>query len=94
VDYQGLCSVCVLAPSCALPRQAARPIFSCEMFEERVEGAGEEGSGARGPQDDHRLTPGEEASAAPRGLCPTCERRFTCRLPRPEEGVWHCDEYL
>ena len=29
-----------------------------------------------------------------KGLCINCDNRFTCMLPRPVEGVWHCEEYL
>lgn len=28
-----------------------------------------------------------------RGLCQNCSRRHTCDLPKPEGGVWRCDEY-
>jgi len=28
-----------------------------------------------------------------KGLCINCDHRFTCTLPRPESGVWYCEEY-
>ena len=28
-----------------------------------------------------------------KGLCLNCAIRETCMLPRPIEGVWHCEEY-
>jgi len=28
-----------------------------------------------------------------KGLCINCENRFTCILPKPAGGVWHCEEY-
>ena len=28
-----------------------------------------------------------------KGLCSTCEIRETCSFPKPEWGVWQCDEY-
>jgi len=28
-----------------------------------------------------------------KGLCMNCAHRDTCLLPRPESGVWHCEEY-
>ena len=28
-----------------------------------------------------------------RGLCSLCENRTTCTYPKPEGGVWHCEEY-
>lgn len=30
---------------------------------------------------------------APRGLCATCVHRAVCDFPRPEGGVWRCEEY-
>ncbi|HQI02878.1 MAG TPA: hypothetical protein PLA18_16505 [Deltaproteobacteria bacterium] len=27
------------------------------------------------------------------GLCSNCVNREVCRFPRPESGVWHCEEY-
>jgi hypothetical protein len=28
------------------------------------------------------------------GLCADCAARETCTFPRPEGGVWHCEEYV
>lgn len=28
-----------------------------------------------------------------KGLCSNCEERATCIYPKPEGGVWHCDEF-
>ncbi len=48
-------------------------------------------------------TPGATAESKPglepeqpriyRGLCMNCDLRETCALPRPESGVWFCEEY-
>ena len=39
--------------------------------------------------------PGEKGEAERfKGLCMNCDNRFDCLLPRPEGGVWHCEEYL
>jgi hypothetical protein len=36
----------------------------------------------------------EEADAThQRGLCSICEGREVCAFPKPEGGVWHCEEY-
>lgn len=35
---------------------------------------------------------GGSASATP-GLCRTCARWSDCTYPKPEGGVWHCDEH-
>ena len=28
-----------------------------------------------------------------KGLCMNCAHSAYCLLPRPESGVWHCEEY-
>jgi hypothetical protein len=28
------------------------------------------------------------------GLCATCENRAICIYPKPEGGVWRCEEYV
>jgi hypothetical protein len=28
-----------------------------------------------------------------KGLCMNCANRDTCLYPKPEGGVWHCEEY-
>jgi hypothetical protein len=27
------------------------------------------------------------------GICSTCANRETCTFPKPEGGVWQCEEY-
>jgi hypothetical protein len=29
-----------------------------------------------------------------KGLCMNCANRETCLYPKPEGGVWHCEEYM
>ncbi len=38
-------------------------------------------------------SPAEKYSGRYIGLCSNCENRGTCIYPKPEGGVWHCDEY-
>ncbi len=44
------------------------------------------------------MTPEETKDKKPeervfKGLCINCDLRFTCTLPKPETGVWYCEEY-
>ncbi len=32
-------------------------------------------------------------SPSARGLCSNCENSGSCNYPKPEGGVWHCEEY-
>ena len=28
-----------------------------------------------------------------KGLCKNCKKNETCQLPKPEGGIWHCEDY-
>jgi len=47
------------------------------------------------PEVDENVPEKESAETHSfKGLCINCENRFTCILPKPAGGVWHCEEYL
>jgi len=54
-----------------------------------------EKNGREVKEDETRTSKQGKESEAERfkGLCVNCDHRFECRLPRPEGGVWHCEEY-
>ncbi|NLU19591.1 MAG: hypothetical protein GXW89_02695 [Phycisphaerae bacterium] len=86
--FRDLCSNCDHAEEHARRGRPRRPVFFCEEFE--VSGA------VRIPEPVRvRPAPAEQAQDAGRrlGLCVNCDNADTCRLPRPEGGVWHCEEY-
>jgi len=92
VEYRGLCSTCKNAPHCTFPRDPQKPVFQCERFES------EEPSPMRAAARDESAASRSHAtqgSGSTRflGLCSNCEKRETCRLPKPEGGVWDCEEY-
>lgn len=35
----------------------------------------------------------EEDVSKHKGLCKNCAKRESCKLPRPEGGVWRCEDY-
>lgn len=37
--------------------------------------------------------PGKHEPATYKGLCSNCDNREECVFPKPEGGVWHCEEY-
>lgn len=43
--------------------------------------------------DASKASPAVEQPHIHRGLCVNCDVRETCTLPRPEGGVWYCEEY-
>jgi len=95
--YSGLCSTCEKASRCTFPRDPRRPVRHCDEFDG---GCGPSAALAR----EERELGGSPAAAAGtatggtdkcryKGLCKTCELLPSCTYPKPEGGVWHCDEY-
>lgn len=88
----GLCRTCAHAEHCTFPKHENRPILQCDeidaLFLPPV--------ALTGPD---RLPPSVAAASATarvpalRGLCVNCDRRHDCTYPKPETGVWHCEEY-
>ena len=95
---RGLCSTCRHAPGCTYQRDPKRPVFNCEEFEIEV---GRTGTACRAPTGRDAVSSGrspgsdsdEDDFARYKGLCGNCEERRSCTFPKPEGGVWHCEEY-
>ena len=83
--HAGLCSTCNNAPSCFHRARRGAALY-CELFDNYV---------ADPTNDLPASTPAARvvASNGYRGLCMNCEHRGTCRHPRPEGGIWHCENY-
>ena len=87
-SYRDLCSNCDDGDRCEGRIGPKRPIFFCEEFV--VFGA------APMPEGDRavRVQPKETRSTRGRiGLCVNCDNVETCDSPKPEGGIWHCEEY-
>ncbi len=92
IRYFGLCMSCRNASSCTFPRNPAKPAFYCEEFEIETKVS------IIPPENDQPLATDSLAakdkdSPALIGLCSDCEGCQNCTFPRPEGGVWHCEEY-
>ena len=86
--YRDLCSNCDNGSECDGQTRPSRPIFFCEEFE--VFGA------VPAPEFDRAVParPREaQSSNGHIGLCVNCDNARTCISPKPEGGVWHCEEY-
>lgn len=90
MEYGGLCTTCKQASDCTFARDTRRPVFFCEEFATNDACAAKNPAHARSPAIRLRKN---ENSAGLLGLCRNCENRVTCAFPRPEGGVWHCEEY-
>jgi hypothetical protein len=99
--YLGLCSTCKSASTCTYPRDSERPVHYCCEHEGYQECEGSvslallrTGNIFSLPSDSVTTSPTTERdSGMDKGLCKNCGNRETCTFPKPEGGVWHCDEY-
>jgi len=86
----GLCMTCNNASDCMFKQLPNQPVLYCEEFEI---------DSAPSVETDEQITPApfsfdaEKESLKSMGLCCNCENRETCGFPKPEGGVWHCEEY-
>ena len=82
-----LCSICAGISSCTYPKEPGKPILFCEEFKEYPSLSGKIAA---------KTEPAGKVSKETKvfkGLCVNCENRETCVFPKPEGGVWHCEEY-
>ena len=89
----GVCLACKFDPDCIYEAAAGGlVILQCEQFEMGFLESSEPPSTHENPFSDipHR---GRESSAY-QGLCSNCDNRETCIYPKPEGGVWRCEEYV
>lgn len=86
--YRDLCTTCNHAGTCASRRTSGQAVFFCEEFDASVPAAS--------PAAPSR-TAGSPKAARPAGrqagLCVNCQAHEGCALPKPEGGIWHCEEY-
>jgi hypothetical protein len=90
---QGLCSTCNNSTSCYYHlRNGKRIVWFCELFDDYEPILKFENFSSWNKSSIDSKT--EEANKVKlAGLCMNCENRDTCTYPKPESGVWHCEEY-
>ena len=81
----GICSTCNHAPDCAhVKRNPAAMVWECDEFYAYAEPA----------RKKLRLSAAKGFDGVEhRGLCMNCDDRDSCTYPKPEAGIWHCEEY-
>lgn len=92
MEYRGLCSTCKHSECGNFPRDPNKPVFYCEEFEvdtcPPVKTTGKDKSPAATSVGHENEDSGKFI-----GLCNNCDNRRTCVFPKPEGGIWHCEEY-
>jgi hypothetical protein len=84
-----LCANCKHQSDCVYLFKASGPIIECELHECGLSAK------PRLVVVKKQLTPDmaeEPAADEPLGLCINCTNLPTCKLPKHEGGVWHCEE--
>lgn len=104
-----LCTTCTYGPTCTRRVYAGVPIWYCNEFENSdsplevvrrqkkpAQSVEDETSDSKPKEPESADSSCNNAGTEPdlKGLCVNCENRQTCLLPKPEGGVWHCEEYL
>ena len=83
----GLCTACANAPTCTHPRTPGVPVVSCDDAAPLVLAI----PPAIGVATRPTIAPPPSSTA--KGLCKTCVRFAECTYPKPESGVWRCEEF-
>jgi hypothetical protein len=92
---QGLCSCCKFAFTCTYRINPDHPVLQCEEFEGIVYSPDRRNHPKKALPLNAAGRPLRSEISSPRymGLCTICEERDTCTYPKPEGGVWHCEEF-
>ena len=92
-SYRRLCVSCRHAGHCVYERERGRrqPSFFCEEFE--IDSATSDQRGPSCASPSAVASRGDGDAGVFIGLCGNCRNRKTCVSPKPEGGIWHCEEY-
>ncbi|HWR83840.1 MAG TPA: hypothetical protein VN285_11110 [Candidatus Deferrimicrobium sp.] len=88
--FAGLCMTCNNAGECVYRRHRGGDALCCETFDNYTS---RNGHGAGPVLSVVIMEPAVAEVPGMKGLCVNCSLRDECQLPRPESGVWHCEEY-
>jgi hypothetical protein len=86
----GLCASCKFDPGCIYESGSGVAILQCEQFE-----MGAPRQTVRPASTQSRSVPGYAKDRnGYAGLCANCDNQVECTYPKPEGGVWRCEEYV
>ena len=86
----GICMTCNNVSTCVHRRRHRKPVWHCEEFDNHSDPVD---NLVMIMDDDEFLGVQEKETNHLIGLCSNCDNRKTCKYPKPESGVWHCEEY-
>jgi hypothetical protein len=91
---RGLCSACKHEAGCIYPKSQEQVVLECGQFElaQPVQRTRDN----RGQEELEKLWKESSPPATGtkfQGLCASCADRDVCIYPKPDGGVWRCEEY-
>lgn len=94
-NFRGLCKYCKYTSVCRFPRNPEIPVFNCDEYEDddSITFTAISSEKTISPEDHKSIEKDPGISKKHLGLCSICEICDTCTYPKPEGGVWHCEEY-
>ena len=92
MEYRSLCSSCKNDPDCTFKKNRPKPSLYCEEFEVDTSPSVKTTGKYKSPETTS-VDAEEDDSSKFTGLCINCDNRKTCAFPKPEGGIWHCEEY-
>jgi hypothetical protein len=92
MEYRSLCSSCKNAAGCTFQKDRQKPALYCEEFEIDTCPSAEIAEKEK-PLPTISVDVEDKDSGKFIGLCSNCNKRRTCVFPKPEGGIWHCEEY-
>ena len=89
-EFKGICSNCRYAIECRHRQESTEVVFFCNEYELV------DSNNSKSPENNLPTVENspEDFSSEVKGLCCNCENISTCTFPKPEGGVWHCEEYI
>jgi len=89
LEKSGLCFTCNNGSICVLREKRGFDAYYCETFDINASN----GHGRIAQFVDEVKPLAKKADSKFLGLCSNCENCESCHLPKPDGGVWHCEEY-
>ena len=94
--FKDLCSTCTYQSNCSLQKCSIRPIWHCNEYVDFAPPS--KNNPVKEKVQKNMSIPThsneKEDSEKYKGLCVNCDNRENCLRPMPEEGIWHCEEYI
>ena len=89
----GVCLACKFDPDCIYEAAYSRVALECGQFEMAFLEPPTPTPSIHENQFRNIPRQGKESNGY-RCLCSNCDNRETCIHPKPEGGVWRCEEYV